>query len=34
MNDDDNYIHNYYAPFSSPNSFEDVSSDSKNDSAK
>ena len=34
MNDDDNYMHKYYATFLSSNNHEDVSSRSEYDSAK
>ena len=34
INDDDSYIHNYYAPFLSSNNHEDLSSGSEYDSAK
>ena len=34
MNDDENDIHKYYAPFSSSNNHEDVYSRSEYDSAK
>ena len=34
MNDDNNFIHKYYAPFLSPNNYADVSSGSEYDSVK
>ena len=34
MNDDETFIHKYYAPFLSSNNHEDVSSGSEYDSAK